>query len=52
MTEKERKEKMLDPPNKTQWNRQIFQVRLFDNLIYNIDRNMGNLLVLPIGRFI
>jgi hypothetical protein len=45
MTEKERKEKHLEPPNIDQWNRQIFQLRLFDNLIYNIDRNLGNLLI-------
>ncbi len=47
MTEKERKLKKLEPPDITQWNRQIFQVRLFDNLIYNIDRNLGNLLITP-----
>jgi hypothetical protein len=45
MTEKERKEKHLQPPDIDQWNRQIFQLRLFDNLIYNIDRNLGNLLI-------
>ena len=45
MTEKERKEKQLEPPDVNYWNRQIFQVRLFDNLIYNIDRNLGNLLI-------
>jgi hypothetical protein len=45
MTEKERKEKHLEPPDLNQWNRQIFQLRLFDNLIYNIDRNLGNLLI-------
>jgi hypothetical protein len=45
MTEKERKEKHLEPPDVNQWNRQIFQLRLFDNLIYNIDRNLGNLLI-------
>jgi hypothetical protein len=47
MTEKERKEKQLEPPDVNYWNRQIFQVRLFDNLIYNIDRNLGNLLITP-----
>jgi hypothetical protein len=45
MTEKERKEKHMEPPDADQWNRQIFQLRLFDNLIYNIDRNLGNLLI-------
>jgi len=47
MTEKERKEKQLEPPDVNYWNRQIIQVRLFDNLIYNIDRNLGNLLITP-----
>jgi hypothetical protein len=43
MTEKERKEKNLEPPDVD--NCQILQLRLFDNLIYNIDRNLGNLLI-------
>jgi tRNA A-37 threonylcarbamoyl transferase component Bud32 len=45
MTEKERKAKELKPPNTNEWNRQISKVRIFDNLIYNIDRNLGNLLI-------
>ncbi|HEY7161215.1 MAG TPA: hypothetical protein VH815_08140 [Acidobacteriota bacterium] len=45
MTEKQRKEMHLQPPDVDQWNRQILQLRLFDNLIYNIDRNLGNLLI-------
>ncbi|HSE39867.1 MAG TPA: hypothetical protein VLH08_03815 [Acidobacteriota bacterium] len=45
MTERDRKSKKLEPPDVDQWNRQISQVRLFDNLIYNIDRNLGNLLI-------
>ena len=47
MTEGDRKEKGLEPPDKDAWNRAIFKVRLFDNLIYNIDRNLGNLLITP-----
>jgi hypothetical protein len=47
MTEKDRKLKNLEPPDTGEWNRQLFQVRLFDNLIYNIDRNVGNLLITP-----
>lgn len=34
------------PPNVAQWNRQVHRQRVFDNLIANIDRNEGNLLVL------
>ena len=45
MTEKDRKLKKMDPPDLAIWNTQIFQVRLFDNLLYNIDRNLGNLLI-------
>lgn len=45
MTEKIRKEKNLSATNVAEWNHQIFKVRLFDNLIYNIDRNLGNLLI-------
>ncbi|HSE41994.1 MAG TPA: hypothetical protein VLH08_14615 [Acidobacteriota bacterium] len=45
MTEKERKSKHMEPPNVESWNNQLYQVRLFDNLIYNIDRNIGNLLI-------
>ena len=45
MTEKDRKLKKMEPPDLALWNNQIFQVRLFDNLLYNIDRNLGNLLI-------
>jgi hypothetical protein len=33
------------PPNVDAWNRQVHRQRVFDNLIANIDRNAGNLLV-------
>jgi hypothetical protein len=33
------------PPNVAGWNRQVYRQRVFDNLIANIDRNAGNLLV-------
>ena len=32
-------------PNVSSWNRQVHRQRVFDNLIANIDRNAGNLLV-------
>ena len=32
-------------PNLAEWNRQVHRQRVFDNLIANIDRNAGNLLV-------
>lgn len=33
------------PPDVEAWNRQVHRQRVFDNLIANIDRNAGNLLV-------
>jgi hypothetical protein len=45
MTEKQRKEQSLEPPDTKDWNRQIAKIRIFDNLIYNIDRNLGNVLI-------
>jgi hypothetical protein len=32
-------------PNTAAWDRQVIQMKMFDNLICNKDRNMGNLLV-------
>lgn len=45
MTEKDRFQKKEDPPDKDRWNRQMHIVRLFDQLIYNMDRNLGNLVI-------
>lgn len=32
-------------PDILSWNEQMWMVRLFDQLIYNVDRNLGNLLI-------
>ena len=45
MTEADRMKKKINPPNIIDWNQQVAKVRLWDNLIYNTDRNGGNLLV-------
>jgi len=45
MTEKDRYQKKISSPDTEAWNRQIFVVRAFDQLIYNFDRNLGNLLI-------
>ena len=45
--EKERLDKKIQPPNPVLWNWQIFKVRVFDQLVYNIDRNLGNTLITP-----
>jgi len=47
MTEADRVKKDLIPPNPEAWNQAMFKVRVFDNLIFNFDRNLGNLLVGP-----
>jgi hypothetical protein len=45
MTEKDRVEKKLEPPNMDEWNEQMYLVRVFDQLIFNTDRNLGNLVI-------
>jgi hypothetical protein len=45
MSEEQRLKKKLEIPDANRWNRQIFVVRAFDELIYNTDRNPGNLLI-------
>lgn len=45
MDELQRHEKKIDAPDPAAWNRQMWVVRIFDQLIYNFDRNLGNLLV-------
>ena len=45
MDEGERLKGKVNPPDTVTWNQQNQLVRLFDNLIYNTDRNMGNMLI-------
>jgi hypothetical protein len=45
MSEKDRREKQVHAPDAEAWNRQMYVVRVFDQLIYNTDRNLGNLLI-------
>ena len=45
MTEKTRYFKGTEPPDPNIWNQQIYRVRVFDELIYNTDRNLGNLVI-------
>lgn len=45
MSEKDRFLRKLPAPDPEAWNRQMFVVRLFDQLIYNFDRNLENLLI-------
>ena len=45
MTEKERYFTKKAPPDPDRWNRQMYLVRIFDELIFNTDRNLGNLVI-------
>jgi hypothetical protein len=47
MDEQERYQKKISPPAEKleYWNQQMQMVRLFDQLIANIDRNLGNLII-------
>jgi hypothetical protein len=45
MTEKDRRDKKLQPPNPAYWNQQMDVVKIFDELIFNTDRNLGNLVI-------
>ena len=47
MTEAERRDKQIKPPATQDWSDQLNIVRVFDQLIYNTDRNQGNLLITP-----
>jgi len=44
-SEGERLRKGIDPPDAETWNWQVFVQRVFDQLIYNADRNPENLLI-------
>jgi hypothetical protein len=45
MMEGERFQKKMEPPDQESWNNQMHIVRMFDQLIYNTDRNLQNLLI-------
>jgi hypothetical protein len=45
MMEAERYTQKIQPPNRADWNDQMYNVRLFNELVYNADPNMGNYLV-------
>ena len=46
MDEADRKRKKMEAPNPDAWNDQIYVMRVFDQLIYNVDSNLTNLLIL------
>jgi hypothetical protein len=45
VTELDRKKKKMEPPDLKSWNQQMYVCRVFDQLIYNTDRNLGNLVI-------
>lgn len=45
MTERDRLKDKVVPPDAIRWNFQIQTMRLFDNLVYNTDRNAGNIVI-------
>lgn len=45
MSERDRREKKLTPPDYEVWNNQFFNVIVFDQLIYNVDRTQENILI-------
>jgi len=47
MDEQDRVAKKLDPPDPEAWNRQMYKVRVFDELIYDTDANLTNILIGP-----
>lgn len=47
MMEVDRKKKQLNAPDTDSWNREMHVVRVFDQLVYNTDRNLQNLLIDP-----
>ena len=47
MTEKKRIQDKIRPPDELQWNKQLQMINVFDALVYNTDRNRGNILITP-----
>jgi hypothetical protein len=45
MDEQERLKRKQEPPDTVVWNQQMQMVRVFDELIANVDRNLGNLMI-------
>lgn len=45
MDEHDRVDRNIQPPNASRWNLQMDTIRVFDQLIYNMDRSQENLLI-------
>jgi hypothetical protein len=45
MDEVERHKQKLEPPNQETWNNQMYKIRVFDQLVYDTDPNLTNVLI-------
>ena len=45
MDDSERMHKKIAPPDPDQWNNQMYRIRVFDQLIYDTDPNLTNILI-------
>ena len=45
MDEMDRRDKKVEPPDQNEWNKQINKMRVFSQLVYDIDRNRTNMLI-------
>jgi hypothetical protein len=45
MDESERLKKKVQPPNPTEWNNQMYRMRVFSSLVRDTDRNLTNVLI-------
>jgi hypothetical protein len=47
MTELKRVEDKIEPPDMKRWNKQLQMMNVFNDLVFNIDFNRGNILIMP-----
>jgi hypothetical protein len=47
MDESERLKKKVQPPHPTDWNQQMYRMRVFSSLVRDTDRNLTNVLITP-----
>jgi hypothetical protein len=45
MDDEQRLAQKIEPPDRTAWNQQMYRVRVFNQLIYDTDVNLGNILI-------
>jgi hypothetical protein len=45
MDEEERVKQKLEPPDQDAWNKQMYKIRVFDELVYDEDPNLTNVLI-------